>query len=318
MQPFYRVLFLFACIGSCMMQCGFANWSFAQEDVETRSEEDLGAIKAAIGSYVEAFNARDAQKLAGHWAPEGTYIIRSRGASRSSGDRVTGRAAIAKEFEEIFASKNVPQLAVETETIEFISPNVALERGIATIKHADGEDAEGSTSRSAYRVVYVRQAGKWLIDRVTEEEIEIRISNHEKLKELEWIIGNWVDEGEEMTIETECNWTKNQNFISRKYSVSREGQVEFSGMQIIGWDPKANEIRSWLFDTGGGFVAGTWARREGQWVVQSVATFPDGVSGSYTSIFRPLEEGRYAWKKINRVVDGEILPNIDEVIITRK
>jgi uncharacterized protein (TIGR02246 family) len=315
MQPYYRVLFVLACVGSCMVRSEFVNRGFAQEDAEMRSEKDLEAIRAAIGSYVEAFNARAGQKLAEHWASEGVYISRAKG---TSGDRISGRAAIAKEFEAIFASERVPQLAVETESIEFISPNVALERGVATIIHAEGKDAEKSTSQSKYRVVYIRQAGKWLIDRVTEEEIEIRASNYDKLKELEWIIGNWVDEGEGMTIETECSWTKNQNYISRKYSVSREGQVEFSGLQIIGWDPKAKEIRSWLFDSGGGFVAGTWSQRKDQWIVQSVATFADGATGSYTSIFRPLDEGRYAWQKINRVVDGKIMPNIDEVIVSRK
>jgi uncharacterized protein (TIGR02246 family) len=317
MQPFCRVLFVFASVISCMMHhevmsTVFAQEALAQVGAETHSEADLGAIESAIGSYVEAFNALDAKKLATLWAPQGIYV------SRSSGERITGRDAIAEEFEAIFSSENVPHLAVETETIEFISPNVALERGIATVTHAKGENGDGSASRSTYRVVYVKQASKWLIDRVTEEEVEIQISNYDKLKELEWIIGNWVDVGGKTTIETECNWTKNKNYISRKYSVSQEGQVKFSGLQIIGWDPKANEIRSWLFDSGGGFVAGTWSRREDEWIVQSVATFPDGASGSNTSIFRPLEEGRYAWKKINRVVDGEILPNIDEVIVKRK
>lgn len=301
MKLLFRATLILAFLGSCMVHCGFA-----QEDVDRQPDEDLMAIKAAIQSYANAFNARDPQKLAEHWAPEGVYI------SRSSGDQVTGRAAMLKEFEAIFAQESVPQLDVVTESIEFISPNVALERGAATVKHADD-----SVSLSNYRIVYVKQGGKWLIDRVTEEETEIQLSNYEKLKELEWIIGTWVDESEGLSIKIECDWTKNQNYISRKYSVTREGEVESSGLQIIGWDPKANQIRSWLFDSNGGFVGGTWSRREDQWIVQSVATLPDGRSGSYTSIFRPLEEGRYAWRKINRVVDGEILPNVDQMIVTR-
>jgi hypothetical protein len=49
-----------------------------------------------------------------------------------------------------------------------------------------------------------------------------------------------------------------------------------------------------------------------------VATLADGGSGSFASVFRPLEDGRYAWQKINRVVDGQLLPNVDEVIIKRQ
>jgi uncharacterized protein (TIGR02246 family) len=282
-----------------------ANTVFAQADATPDTE--MTAIKAAVQSYTDAFNAKDAQKLAEHWAPEAVYI------SRSSGDQVVGRDAIAKEFGAMFDSENVPRLEVETQSIEFISPNVALERGVATVIKADQPK-----SLSNYSAIYVRQGGKWLLDRVTEEEIEIRASNYDKLKGLEWIIGNWVDAGEGTTIKIECSWTKNQNYISRKYSVSEEGQVESSGLQIIGWDPKAKEIRSWLFDSSGGFISGTWSQRDDKWIVQSVATFSDGVSGSFTSIFRPLEEGRYAWRKINRVVDGEIMPNVDEVVVTRE
>ncbi len=301
MQLLFRATLKLALVGSCMMHCGFA-----QEEVDPQRDEDLTAIKAAIQSYAKAFNARDAQKLADHWAPEGVYI------SRTSGDQVTGRAAMFKEFAAMFAQQSVPQLDVATESIEFISPNVALERGAVTVKHADD-----SVSLSNYRVVYVKQAGEWLIDRVTEEETEVQASNYEKLKELEWIIGVWVDDSEGLSIKIECDWTKNQNFISRRYSVSQDGEIESSGLQIIGWDPNANQIRSWLFDSGGGFVDGSWSRSDDQWIIQSVATLPGGGSGSYTSIFRPLEEGRYAWRKINRVVDGEILPNVDQVIVTR-
>ncbi len=307
MQQLFRETFIFTCLVSVCLFNGMANCGFAQDDADARPDQEMAAIRAAVQSYTDAFNARDAQKLAGHWALEAVYI------SRSSGDRFAGRDAIAKEFGAMFESENVPQLEVETTSIEFISPNVALERGVATVISADQ-----SKSLSNYNAIYIKQGDKWLIDRITEEEIEIRASNYDKLKGLEWIIGNWVDEGDEATIKIECSWTKNQNYISRKYSVSEDGEVESSGLQIIGWDPKSKEIRSWLFDSSGGFISGTWSQRDGPWIVQSVATLSDGVSGSFSSIFRPLEEGRYAWRKINRVVDGEIMPNIDEVIVTRE
>ena len=86
----------------------------------------------------------------------------------------------------MFAEEGVPHLDVATESIEFISPNVALERGVATVRHAD--ETESLTN---YRVVFVKQRGEWLIDRVTEDEMEIPASNYDKLKELQWMIGTW-------------------------------------------------------------------------------------------------------------------------------
>ncbi len=277
------------------------------QDVATESNDDTAKIKAAIQSYVTAFNARDAKKLASHWSPEGVYT------SRTSGEQMVGRDAIVAEFAAMFTGDSVPKLAVATESIDFISPNVALERGSATVTHA-----EGDVDETSYSVVHVKRDGRWLIDRVTEDDVVTEPSHYEQLKDLEWLIGEWVDDVDGITIEIACKWTKNQNFISRTYTASNEGEVDSTGLQIIGWDPKEKQIRSWLFDSNGGFITGTWTKRDDRWIVQSVATLADGGSGSFTSIFRPLENGNHTWQKINRVVEGELLPNIDESVVQRK
>jgi uncharacterized protein (TIGR02246 family) len=273
----------------------------------TSDVDDTAKIEAAIQSYVTAFNARDVDVLVGHWSPDGVYI------SKSSGDQIIGREAMTQEFAAMFAGEGVPKIAVVTDSIEFISPNVALERGNATVTHAEDDVVE-----STYSVVYVKRDGKWLIDRVTDDEAFEEISHYEKLQALEWLIGEWVDEGDGLTIEIAARWTKNQNYISRTYTVSRNGEAESSGLQVIGWDPKQKQIRSWLFDSSGAHVTGTWTERDGRWLVSSVATLADGSSGSFTSVFRPLEDGTYGWQKINRVVDGQLLPNIDETIVRKK
>ena len=278
----------------------------AQEAV-TENEKAADEVSAAIQSYIAAFNARDVDKLVSHWSPQGVYI------SRNTGERVIGHEALTEEFAGMFAGVNILILAGTTESIELISPNVVLERGIATVTRE-----EADVTQSSYSVVYVNSGGKWLIDRVTDEEIVVDHSNYQHLQDLEWLIGEWVDEGDGISIEVACRWTKNQNYISRTYTVSNDQGVESTGLQIIGWDAQAKQIRSWLFDSSGGFIKGTWAKRDDRWVVQAVATLPDGASGSFTSIFRPTKEGTYTWEKINRVLDGQLLPNVDEIVVRRK
>lgn len=276
------------------------------QDAATTTDDPTAEIEAASQAYVAAYNARDVDKLVSLWAPEAVYI------SRTSGEQITGRDAMTAEFKGIFADDHAPKLAAETESIEFISPNVALERGTATVSDADG------VVETDYRVVYVKQGGKWLIDRVTEDEIESAPSNYEHLKPLEWMIGKWIDASEEVTVELDCKWTENQNFISRTYSISSDQGAESSGLQIIGWDPKQEQIRSWLFDSSGVYIEGSWSHHDDRWVVQSVATLPDGGTGSFTSIFRPTDDGNYIWQKINQVIDGQILPNLDEIVVQRQ
>ena len=274
---------------------------------QAQESDDQATIRKAIQSYVAAFNGRDAKALAAHWSPEGVCI------SRLSGDRVTGREALAEEFAALFEEEKETRLEVATESIEFISPNVALERGSAIVVRPEAPPA-----KSDYRVVYIKQDGKWLIDRVTEEEESPEAPSHyEQLKDLEWMIGDWVDQAGEITIKTECNWTRSKNFITRSFTVSAEGQIDMAGMQLVGWDPAAKVFRSWVFDSEGGFAEGVWKHVGERWVVHSAATLSDGKKGSFTSVFRPIDENSFGWKKVSRIVDGEILPNIDEVIIVR-
>ena len=274
---------------------------------EAQDEAEREAIRKEVASYVEAYNKRDAKKLVSHWLPEGVYV------RQLTGEQISGHEALEKEFLSLFEESEGVTLAAETETIAFVSPNVAVENGNAEVTHADK-----SKSSSRYSAVYVKRDGKWLIDRISEESNELPDSHGDELAELEWMVGDWVDVIGDVTVTIECHWTKNRNYICRAFEIAREGVVENTGMQIIGWDAKQKHIRSWLFDSDSTYIEGTWTKNEDRWVVQSVATMVEGESGSSTSIFRPIDESSYGWQKVNRIVDGQLLPDIEEVVIHRK
>ncbi|OYW14369.1 MAG: DUF4440 domain-containing protein, partial [Planctomycetales bacterium 12-60-4] len=166
--------------------------------------------------------------------------------------------------------------------------------------------------------IYVKRDGKWLLDRVTEEEVVPVLSHYEKLKELEWMVGKWVDQDDQATVTTECNWSKNNNFLIRKFAVQVLDRIDLSGLQIIGWDPAAKQIRSWVFDSDGGFGQGTWTRKDNRWSNQQIGVLFDGRKSSAVNVFTHLEDGSFTLQSINRTVDGELLPNIDEVKITKE
>lgn len=277
------------------------------QEADSGQAKATAEIEAAIQSYANAFNERDVATLVKHWSPDGVYI------SRDTGDSVTGHEALTTEFTTIFEQESIPKLAVSTDSIDFVSPNVAIETGTATITHSEEEVVD-----TAYSVVYVKRDGAWLIDRVTEEEIVVEFSNYDKLQDLEFLIGDWTVERDDLTIQLSYQWTKNQNFISQTYRVENEGEVESSGLQVIGWDPANEQICSWLFDSDGGFIKGTWTPREDSWSIQSIATLADGGKGSFTTVIKPQDDNSYTWTKLNRVLDGELLPNIDEILVQRQ
>jgi uncharacterized protein (TIGR02246 family) len=275
---------------------------------ETPASDDRVAIGQAVQAYVRAYNNHDAKALADLWLPDGVYM------NRGSDEQVAGREALERDFATHFTRWPDAKLEVQTESVEFVSPNVAVEHGKAVVLLGENE-----LIKSRYSVVYIESGRRWLIDRVSEErEPPGPQTNYDHLKQLEWMIGNWVDHEGGEVVRTECEWSRNKNFLVRAFSVSIEGELELSGMQLVGWDASRKEIRSWVFDSEGSFAEGEWSTVGDRWLVKTTATLPDGVTASSTSILQSLDDNRFSWQKVNRVVDGEILPNIAEIIIVRE
>ncbi len=270
-------------------------------------EADEAAIRQAVDAYTAAFNKGDAKALAALWSPEAVYT------NPDNGEQAVGRDAIEKQFARIFATAKGSKLEAKTDSIQFVSPNVAIENGAAKVLQAQGEPEE-----SEYSAVYIKRDGKWLLDRVTEEAPPVVRSNYEHLKELEWMIGTWVDQDEQSTIETSCHWAKNQNFIVRSFSVSVRDRIQISGMQFIGWDPVAKRIRSWIFDSEGGFGEGTWSKKGTAWHVQTTGTRADGLKASSVNIIKFLNNDQFTWQIVNGQVGDDLVPNTEEVLVVRQ
>jgi uncharacterized protein (TIGR02246 family) len=246
---------------------------------------------------VEAFNKHDAKALADHWSPEAVYT------NRSTGEEVVGRAAIGEQFTALFKEQPAIKAEVTVESVQFVSPNVAIEQG--TIKllspHAEPEEIE-------YSAVNVKRDGKWLLDRVTDKSKEVVASHYEQLKTLEWMVGSWTNEAGDAVVELDCNWTKNKSFLTRAFKISIPDQVDFSGMQIIGWDPTAKTIRSWTFDANGAFAEATWEHRGNRWFIRNRGVLADGQAATMINVLKQVDENSLTWQTIERTAGGELLP----------
>ena len=268
---------------------------------------DEEAIRENARKYVEAFNRRDATTMASMWSPEAVYM------DPTTGEGVVGREAIAEQFNHAFAEAEDAKLEVTIDSIDFVSPNVAIEKGAAIVSYEDYEP-----EKTTYTAVHVQRDGQWLLDRVSEEEIAPPPpSSYEHLKELEWMVGSWIDESDAATIQTDCQWTKNQNFLTRSFAVVIGDEVEMAGMQVIGWDPAAKQIRSWVFDSDGTFGEGKWTQSGDRWLIQQVGMLPDGTQATSTNIITRMDDDAFTWQTTNRTVGGEMLPNVEEVLNVR-
>lgn len=280
----------------------WAGSAIAQQAARHAKEE--AAIRSGAESYVQAFNKADAERLASHWAEDAEYIL-------PSGEVLKGRDKIEQAFKKFFSDNQGIQVQVTISEIRFPGHNEAVEEGSAVVSRP-GEEPKELT----YEVRYVKRKVAWKIAHV--EETFSAQSNYERLKELEWLTGEWVDDSESADVETLAQWTKNKNFITLSFKVQFEGRPALEGTQVIGWDPSVKSIKSWVFDSLGGFGQGVWSREGSRWTVRTTGVLITGEKTSGINIYTALDENSFTFSSIGREINGEPQPNIEEIRVVRK
>jgi uncharacterized protein (TIGR02246 family) len=278
--------------------------AIADEAAQQSKEE--AAVRAAVDAYVAAYNRGDAKAVAQFWSDQGVWVS-------PSGQRTQGRDAIRKELESMFTENKGLHIEVLDSSIRLVKPEVAVEEGRVRVI-----SPKEAPSESTYIAIQVKQGGKWKLDSVRETEVPDATPPASPLKELQWLVGDWVDKSAGATAATSVAWTKNQTFLTYSFKASAAGMDDLEGTQVIGWDPAAETIRSWMFDSDGGFGEGTWSKKGNSWVVKFSQVLPDGRKASATNIYTPVDENTFTWQSIGRQVDGQFLPNVEPVTLVRK
>ena len=153
---------------------------------------------------------------------------------------------------------------------------------------------------------------------VTEAAAATDAEQTSPLEVLDWMVGTWIDEGEDATIVTECSRTKNRRFLKRSFKVKIDEEVTLEGDQFVGWDPVAGQIRSWTFDSEGGIGEGVWLQDGNRWLVKASFVLADGARASALNVYTYVDADTIRWQSTNREIAGELQPNIPEVTVVRQ
>jgi uncharacterized protein (TIGR02246 family) len=269
---------------------------------------ELAAIRTVANSFLDAYRTKDAAAI-GALFTENAEIV------DDEGEVTQGRPAIVERFAGLFAANEAGKLEVDVESTHLLSPDLAIEEGTATVSGDAGEKPD----TSHYSVIYVKQDGHWLHARI-QDQTPLEASAHDRLKDLEWMVGEWLNESDDELVSTTCSWSDNGSFLIRQFDVKIEGKVALSGTQRIGWDPLNKQFRTWVFDSEGGFAEGLVSHDEDddRWVIKSTGVRSDGQPITATAAFTPLEPDRIAWRTVERTIGGVALPGFDEYILVRK
>jgi uncharacterized protein (TIGR02246 family) len=268
--------------------------------------DDKKVLRKLADDFATAFNAGDAKAIAAQFAPQGEMVD-------FDGNVVQGRDAIEGFYAEKLKAPRF-QVAVQVESLRFVGDNLVIEDGHLTFSGKD----EQVVLRSRYAAVHARDGGKWLI--VSSRDVvnpSDRVPPHEHLQQLAWLAGDWVEESGDSLVAASCGWDESKNFLVSEYTVKVAGQTTMSGAQRIGWDPLTRQIKTWTFDSDGGYGEGYWHRDGDRWLVKLTGVAADGRAGSATQIHTRKNDHTRTWSAVDRLLGGERLPDIEEITVVR-
>lgn len=269
-------------------------------------EADKQAIDKLIKEQIQAFNNRDAAAIGANWTTDGEYM-------RNDGDPVRGRDAIQKGYAEFFKTlKSKPTVEVQTDNLRFPSADTAVSEVTLRLKNEQG-DLIGSNWRNT---LLVREDGQWKVAMVKEWDRDNSLDD--SLKDLEWLIGTWRMETKDRDVTSTYEWDENKAFIRGKYAVKQAGKVAESGTQMFGKDNSEGGIRSWVFQSDGGFGDGLWTRDGKKWTVDFDGVTADGRKLSATVVYMRVDADTFTWQSVQQTVDGEPIADTLPIKVTKQ
>ena len=126
------------------------------------------------------------------------------------------------------------------------------------------------------------------------------------------------NESPDALVLTSYRWGDDQRSILSEFKVQIGGRPAMTGTQRIAWDPLGKTIHSWVFDSAGGSAEGVWTRDGKRWIVKMSGVTHDGKPATATNVLTRVAKGRMTWQLRDRIVGGDLMPNVEEITIVRK
>jgi uncharacterized protein (TIGR02246 family) len=268
------------------------------------SSPDNKIVDDLIQKYVEAYNRGDAKAVANLFADNIDYID-------SDGVEREGRDAIEQLLADDFQANPGAKLDIRIDEVSRLTPDVLVDRGVATVT-----PATGAADATHYVAIHVRKGDRWEIAQLTETASPPPTASSE-LRALEWLVGTWQDQGGDQSVQTTIRWAGDNNFLTRTFKAKGADQDEVDGWEIIGWDPDREQIRSWIFDSGGGFGESEWTYDGEHWLIKASNVLPDGSHSTAENVLTKIDDQKFTWESQNRTLDGELEPSLDKVEVRR-
>ncbi len=266
---------------------------------ESAREADKAAIRKTTQEFVDAFEKGEAETVATHLT-DGAEMI------PDDAPEIHGREAIQKICAGHFARFPQQKITLQPESLRFVSRDTAVEEGLMSTSME-----KGAPETHRYSLLHVREDGKWLIAEIREWP-----SEGTALQDLEWLIGSWQSKRADAEVQTTWEWLGNKAFI-RGTITMRQNDQTVSGMQLIGVDPRTDEMTIWVFESDGGVTQGTCTRDDNSWVFETSGIAADGGELASTNILARIDNDTITWQPVNLTVGDVVIGDLPPVKVTR-
>jgi uncharacterized protein (TIGR02246 family) len=284
----------------------------AHSDDAVPRDKNSEAVSEVLAALAKAYNARDPKSIAKLFTPQGEFID-------ADANVFDSHEAIAAEFAALFEinpQKNSVEMAAEE--IREISPGILSVDCVAIFSDAEADNEEKDVDGIDFSALVVRQSdGRWLLASVRSEGEGNLHTPHARLKRLEWLIGNWVDENNESAMHTKTRWSDDGNFLLSDFTIQVAGRKVMSGTQRIGWDGALGKFKSWLFDSEGGHAEGIWTDLDDVAVVKVVGVRPDGEAYSATHNYERTGDDSFLFSVTDRIVGDDTAPDFTATVVRK-
>ena len=288
-----------------------------------RSPEEEAVLRVGA-ALARAFNQHDAKAFAATFAAGGEYVD-------ENGAIYHGRQAVEDDFTAFFKANSEAAIELTLSSTRVLATGAAptSTKSVAAAAASGIVVADGTTRFTRAKgeppvagrctLVCTGQGGKWLIASLRESEAaDEHASHHDQLKQLEFLVGEWINQGGHSDVHFTCRWDDGLNFLIRDFAVHVAGKKTMTGTQRIGYDRLTGHLRAWIFDSAGGYADGYFHRQGDGWVLQTTGVTADGRIASGTQVFTPIDKHRMSWQAVDYVIGGERVPDLPQLIIVRR
>lgn len=293
--------------GLALLLLGIVVSASSEVSAQTNTASDA-AIKERLAGFLKAYNDHNSDAISGFFTDDATLID-------VDGVVIRGKSAIAAQFAEGFAQSSNYKLDSQIESVRYITTEVAQIEGTSSLT-APNE----APIITRFVSLVAKKDNVWKLAEIRDlPSSPDDITPADRLAELEWMIGDWVDQKGDLKIHSVVKWGENKAYLTRKTTIAEGEEGSHSSLMVLAYDPQAGQIRSWLFDSAGGRGEATWIRvAEDQWVLRAAGNLANGLPNSATQVVTIVGKDALKTSSFDRIIGGEIAPDIDEIMMVRK